>query len=188
MSSPSLSNNTVVFIVASNGFQPIEYRLPKKILEEYGINVLTASNKPGGAIASDGTTAPVDLILENLDVKKYDGVFFIGGPGAMEHLDNSLSYRIANEAKNNSVAYGAICVAPRILAKALALEGLRATGWNDDLALETILRGNKAIYDPKGIVTDELVVTATGPETAQDFAEGIIRVLTKRKYGYKQEE
>lgn len=176
-----LKGKRVVLIVASDGYQPIEYSIPKRILEKYGITVITASDKPGGAIASDKSTTPVDITIDQLDPKNYDGVFFIGGPGAMECLDNPTSYHIATVAKNNDIPYGGICITPRILAKAKTLEGKKVTGWDGDNALETILRGNGAEY-AKGhdICTDDLVVTAVGPKSAEKFAEGIMRVLTKK--------
>ncbi len=176
-----LKGKKVVFIVANDGYQPIEYSVPKRILEEKGITVITASDRPGGAIASDNSTTPVDITIEELKPENYDGIFFIGGPGAMEHLDNSISYAIANKAMNLGIPYGAICISTRILAKGKTLEGVRVTGWDGDNALETILRGNGAEY-AKGhdIVTDGLVVTATGPKAAEQFADGIMRVLTKK--------
>lgn len=183
MTSVNLSDKKVVFIIASDGFQPTEYGVPKKILEEQGIQVITASNKPGGAVASDKSTIPVDITLDNINPTDYDGIFFIGGPGAMEHLDNPTSYHIACMARKHKIPFGAICISPRILAKAYALEGKKATGWDEDNALETILVGHGAIYDKKDIVTDGLVVTATGPKTAELFADGIIRVLTKKELG-----
>ncbi|MGE0207023.1 MAG: DJ-1/PfpI family protein [Candidatus Babeliales bacterium] len=179
-----LKGKKVVFIIASNGYQPIEYGVPKKILESYGIKVITASDKPGGAVASDQSTTLVDSTLDKLKPTDYDGVFFIGGPGAMDCLDNSISYKIASEAKKHAIPYGAICIAPRILAKANALAGKKATGWDDDLALETIFKGNGVEY-AKGhdICTDGLVVTAVGPKAAELFAQGIMRVLTKKALG-----
>jgi protease I len=176
-----LKGKKVVFVVASDGYQSIEYSIPKAILEHYGIRVLTASDKAGGAIAHDGSTTPVDVTIEELSVTDYDGIFFIGGPGAMNHLDNATSYHIAAEAKKHNIPYGAICISVRILAKADALRDKKATGWDGDAALETILRGNGAEY-MKGhdIVTDGLVVTAVGPKTAEQFAEGIMRVLAKK--------
>lgn len=180
MNEVNLTGKKVVFIVASDGYQSIEYNTPKEILKTRGIRVFTASDRAGGAVANDKSTTVVDIIIEKLRVQDYDGIFFIGGPGAMEHLDNSISYRIASEAKKHGIPYGAICISTRILAKANALQGVKATGWDDDNALETILKGNGAEYVKKDIVTDGLVVTATGPKTADLFAEGIIRVLTKK--------
>lgn len=172
----------VVLVIASDGFQHIEYRVPKKILEQAHIKVVTASNKPNGAIGKDGSTAPVDITLDALDMNDYDGIFFIGGPGVLEHLDTPASAHLLAQAKKLNKAYGAICVSVRILAKADVLRGKKATGWDGDHALRTILEGYGAVYEEgKPIVTDGRTVTATGPEAAEQFAQGIIRVLTKEK-------
>ena len=177
----SLKGKKVIFVIANQGFQPIEYGVPKGMLEAEGIKVITASNKPGGAVAVDNSTTPVDITLDQLNVGDYDGIFFIGGAGAMDALDHDLSYKIINEARRLKIPFGAICVSTRILAKAGALVGVKVTGWNDDMALETILKGNGALYEQHPIVTDGLVVTATGPKSAKEFGEGIIRVLTKKE-------
>ena len=179
----SLKGKKVVFVIADEGFQQVEYGVPKGILEAEGIKVITASNKPGGAVAVDNSTTPVDITLDQLNVADYDGIFFIGGGGAMDNLDHDLSYKIINEARRLNIPFGAICISTRILAKAGALVGVKVTGWDDDNALETILKGNKAIYEKAPIVTDGLVVTATGPQSAKEFAEGIKRVLTKKALG-----
>lgn len=181
MKSVPLSGKKVLFIIASDGFQAIEYGTPKAILESNGITILTASDKKGGAVANNKSTVPVDISLDEVNTQDYDGIFFIGGPGAMDYLDNSLSYHIAAQAKKHKIPYGAICIAVRILAKAQALQGKKATGWNDDNALNTILEANGAIYTPHDIVTDGLVVTAVGPKAAEQFADGIMRVLTKKE-------
>ncbi len=62
------------------------------------------------------------------------------------------------------------------------MNGKKATGWNGDNALDVIFKLNHVLYQQdKDIVTDGLVVTATGPHVAQEFAQGIIRVLTKKE-------
>lgn len=175
-----LKGKRIVLVVASNGYQPIEYSLTKRMLEDQGIQVITASNKPGGAVASDLSTTKVNITLDDLAISDYDGIFFIGGPGAMEHLDNPRSYHLLSQAKKLQIPYGAICIAPRILAKAYALEGKKATCWDGDKAALTIFEGFGATLENHDIVTDGLVVTANGPQASDKFAEGIIRVLTKK--------
>lgn len=175
-----LQGKKVIFVIASNGFQEVEYGIPKALLEAEGIKVVTASNKPGGAIAGDGTTTPVDITLDKINLPDYDGIFFIGGSGALENLDNSTSYHLISQAKKHEIPYGAICISSRILAKAYGLEGKKATGWNGDNALPTIFAGFNITLEPHDIVTDGYVVTASGPEAAEKFAEGIMRVLRKK--------
>lgn len=178
-----LSGKRIVLIIASNGYQPIEYNVPKELLRKEGAIIITASDKPGGAVASDNSTTPVDITLNQLDqdLQKYDGIFFIGGSGALECLDNSISYSIISKAKKLNIPYGAICISTRILAKGYGLEGKRATGWNEDLALNVLYPNFGATLVEHPIATDGLLVTASGPEAAEAFAEGIQRVITKKK-------
>ncbi|OQA36035.1 MAG: DJ-1/PfpI family protein [Candidatus Dependentiae bacterium ADurb.Bin331] len=169
----------VVLIVASEGYQPLEYEITKNELEAEGIEVLTASDRAGGAVASDGSTTPVDLTIDQLNIGSYDGIFFIGGSGALDCLDHSTSYHLIAQAKDRKIPYGAICISTRILAKAGGLTGKKATGWDGDHALSVIYKLNGVTYEEgKEMVTDEYVVTASGPKSAKEFAQGIIRLLT----------
>jgi putative intracellular protease/amidase len=174
----------VVLIVASEGYQPLEYEITKNELESNDIEVLTASDRAGGAVATDGTTTLVDFTIDQLNVASYDGIFFIGGSGALDCLDHSTSYHLIAQAKDRTVPYGAICISTRILAKAGGLTGKKATGWDGDHALAVIYKLNGVIYDEgKEMVVDGLVVTATGPHSAKEFSQGIIRVITIKALG-----
>lgn len=175
----------VILVIASDGFQHIEYGDTKKVVESAGIKVVTASDKPGGAVAKDKSTAVVDIILQDINMADFDGIFFIGGPGALQCLDIPASYSLISQARQLYKAYGAICISTRILAKAGALKGIRCTGWNGDNALPTILQGYGAIFDDKPMITEGLIVTARGPAEAVLFGEGIVRVITKKAWGYQ---
>lgn len=170
-------NQKVVFVVASEGFQPVEYAVPKKLLEQDGITVLTASNKLAPAIAKDGSTTPVDCLIKDIPMDQIDGIFLIGGPGALEHLDNQQTYKILKEAVAASKKIGAICISPRILAHAGILNGKQATGWNGDNELAGIFKEYDVHYKAQDVVRDEDILTATGPEAAREFGEHIISML-----------
>ena len=172
-----MERRTVVLIVASDGYQPVEYGETKKVLVEGGMTVRTASNKPDMAVAADKTTTKVDFTINNIMVNEVDGVFWIGGPGAMDHLDNPTSYILAKKVANAGKLFGAICIAPRILAKAEVLTGKKATGWNGDNELENVFKQYGVIYEPKPIVVDGNIVTATGPSAAEDFGKAILDLL-----------
>lgn len=178
----NLKNKKVIFVVASVDYEPTEYSVPKKILEDAGVTVITASDKPGAAIAKDGTSVSVDITLDKINITNYNGIFFIGGPGAETHLDNGISYHLLSEARKHFIPYGAICWSVRILAKAWALQGKKATGWDEDAGLRSLLEGHGAIYEEgKPVVTDGEVATAVGPSAAQDFGKAIIRVMCKEE-------
>ncbi len=169
----------MLLVVASKGYQPREFSTPKNILEDYGYHIQVASDLPGMAEAKDGSKTPVDVTLDQVNVADWDAIFFIGGPGSMEHLDNEASYRILRDIKKADKPFGAICLATRILAKAGVLDGIKATGWDGDDKLAGILQAHGAIYQPGGAVVDKHIVTAIGPDSAEAFAEGIRSVLEK---------
>ncbi len=168
----------VLLVIASNGFQPKEYFDTKIALENGEVEVLTASDMVGEALAKDGATkVQVDVVLNKVNVNEFDGVFFIGGPGALQHLDNQESNRILNEVMILQKSYGAICIAPRILAKAHVLVGKKATGWDEDGKLSEIFAQNNVEYVREDVVVDGMIVTANGPLAAKAFGEAIVKTL-----------
>ncbi len=176
-----MASGKVLFIIAHEGFQPVEYKEPKKILEDAGFTIVTASNKPGTATAKDDSTVEVDLTLDEVNVDDYDGIFLIGGPGALEHLDNEKTIKIIKRAETKHLPLGAICASTRILAKAGALTRKRATGWNGDGELPAIYETYFVKYLPEPVVVEENIITATDPSVAKLFGQEIITLLHNNK-------
>lgn len=180
----AISTLPVLLIIASQGYQPMEYGQPKKILETHGIKVVTASNKPGTAIAKDGTRAHVDITTDKVKVEDYSGIFLIGGSGALENLDNETTYKIVQQAKELGKPFGSICISTRILAHAGVINSKKVTGWNGDNELDAILKDSGAIYIKKTCVLDASsgnIITAVDPSCAQEFGKKILEVLNKQK-------
>ncbi len=177
-----MNNARVLLIIAYEGFHHVEYGEPKRILKDTGFDIVTASNKAGDAIAKDGSTVKVDVTLEKVNINNYAGIFFIGGPGALEHLDNKTSYHIIQQAIKQNKPLGAICVSTRILAKAGVLTGKRATGWNGDGNLSGIYEELDVEYAVKeDIVVDDGIITAVGPAAAKEFGERIVALLQDKQ-------
>ncbi|MGB8367572.1 MAG: DJ-1/PfpI family protein [Candidatus Babeliales bacterium] len=175
-----MKTKKVLFVVAHEGYQPVEYNDPKKIIEDAGFQVVTASNKPGTATATDGSTTSVDIMLDNVNVNDYDGIIFIGGSGTLDSLDNETSYQLLQKAEKNYKVIGAICIATRILAKAKIMNRKKATGWNGDDALASIYEHYNVSYLPEiNVVTDDMTITATDPKAAKDFGHEIVDLLER---------
>jgi putative intracellular protease/amidase len=173
---------TVLLVIASKDFQQIEYGVTKKVLVDAGFTVVTASDGFDKAIAKDGSKVHVDLTLNQIRVDDYQGIFFIGGPGTLEHLDNNTSYKILQEAALQHKPIGAICIATRILAKAGVLRDKYATGWNDDGLLNAIFAENGVVYLPEEkVVVESNVITAIDPSAAQQFGEQIVELLQSKQ-------
>lgn len=167
-----------LLIIAHSGFKLVEYGTSKKILIDAGIQVITASNLPGTATSSiTNDKASVDLVLDDINAADYDGIFFIGGPGALENLDNEKSYRIIREVAASGKIWGAICISPRILAAAGVLKNKKVTGWDKDNELAGILAKAGAEYVRKPVVADENLITGNGPEAAEEWGTAIAHAL-----------
>jgi len=179
MAEKNLKEKSIVMIIAFRDFRDAEYFVPKEILEEAGAEVKTVSNQKGIAIGADGGEVEVDLLINELNPAEFDGVVFIGGPGAIQYLDNENSYKVAQETVSQNKILASICVSPVILAKAGVLSGKRATVWSSplDKSPVRILEKNEAIYQEKSVVVDGKIVTANGPAAAEEFAKAIITAL-----------
>jgi len=183
----------VLLIVASQGYQPIEYGHTRQMLEEAKIKVEVASNFKHDAVANPNQpkpcscnkaahqyqVVPVDFELSEVDVVKYDGIFIIGGPGALGFLDTKITHEIIQKMAKSGKAFGAICISPRILAAAGVLDGKRATGWDEDNKLTGIFKQHKVTYVKEPVVTDGSLVTANGPAAAIEFGKAIVALLQK---------
>lgn len=167
----------IILVIASQGFQPLEYGIPKKILEKAGHIVITASDTIKEARAGDMSRANVDITIKNAIPVVADAFFIIGGPGALVYLDNPESYVIIKKWAESGKPFGAICISPRILAKAGVLKGKKATGWNDDGELNEIFEHAGATYIMESVVLDGNLITADGPASAEAFARTILQKI-----------
>ncbi|OQA92198.1 MAG: putative cysteine protease YraA [Elusimicrobia bacterium ADurb.Bin231] len=168
----------VVIIIAKNSFRDEEYLVPKEILQNAGVEVVTASSSIGVAYGKLGAVVNVDIILRDIDVKKFDAVIFVGGGGATSYFDDKQAHRIAVESVNNKKVLAAICVAPVILARAGALKGKKATVFSSEIKE---IEKYGAVYTNKNIERDGFIITASGPSAARDFGEKILLALNEEK-------
>lgn len=180
-----MRTNPVVLVIAHNGYQPIEYSHTRRALEEAGFKILVASDKPGTATSSqveDPVPAvintPVDCTIHDIDPANVAGIFLIGGPGALEHLDNEETVTVMRMMMHLGKPFGAICISPRILARAGLLSGKHATGWDGDHKLAESFKNFHVTYIQKPVVIDGTIVTAHGPAAAFEFGQAISKVLS----------
>jgi len=168
----------VAFIIAFRGFKDEEYLKPKAVLESGGVEVETFSNKKGVAIGSEGEGVVVKE-LDDLGVVNFHAIIFVGGPGALDSLDNEKSYAISKETLAQNKILAAICISPVILSKAGVLENKKATAWTSSLNKKPrqILKDNNAIFIDKDVIIDGNIITANGPSAANDFGQKILDSL-----------
>jgi protease I len=169
----------MLMLIASHGFQEIEYAHTKQELSQAGAHVTVVSDRAGKATSHVGNTVPVADVA-SVDFTQYDAVVLIGGPGAWEQLNIPTVHQLIQNAARGNKIVAAICIAPRILVAAGVLSGKRATGWDGDGKLAGIFKQYGVTYEQQPVVVDGQFVTASGPAAATDFGKIIIRVLQER--------
>jgi protease I len=178
----TLQGKKVAMVIAFRDFRDVEYFVPKDILQSAGADVVVVSNKKGMALGADGGEVEVDYLIDEIDPSDFDAVIFVGGPGCLKNLDNENSYNLIQKTVSQNKLLGAICISPAILAKAKVLEGKKATVWSSplDKSAIKILEENNAIYENKEVVVDDGIITANGPNAAEEFGKKIVEILTNK--------
>ena len=83
--------STILSIIGPNRYQDKEYEGSKKVLEEAGHEVVTASTQKD-VVGKFGGHATVDLLLREVNADEFDAVIFIGGPGSHDLFENELAH------------------------------------------------------------------------------------------------
>jgi len=166
-------------IIAFKDFQDQEYFNSRQVFESHGAEIVNVSASSGKASGTYGGEVEIDKKLEEVDVKDFDAVVFIGGPGAAGYIDDAKCHQIAKETVEKDKVLGAICIAPAILAKAGVLQGKKATVWTSllDKSAAKILKENGADYRGEDVVADGKIITANGPAAAEKFGQAIVTLL-----------
>lgn len=168
----------ILLLIASTDFQPLEYSGTKEELEKAGFEVVTASDKKGMAVSKeDLMQAKVDVSVDDININDYDGFYIIGGPGALDYLDNEIVYNLLRQWQKTGKPFGAICISTRILAHAGVLKGKKAAGWNGDGELPGVLEENGAEYSKEDVFQDNNIITASGPMAAHNFGQEIAKTF-----------
>ncbi|MBW2994942.1 DJ-1/PfpI family protein [Candidatus Woesearchaeota archaeon] len=161
----------ILMIVAPEGFRDEECFVPKKVFEENKAEVTIASKDVKEAKGKLGGKIKVDMDISDAEVNDYDAIVFIGGPGAAAYFEDDIAQAIAKEAYDSGKVVAAICIAPSILANAGILKGKKATVYPSE---EENLKDKGAEYTGESLTIDGKIITANGPDAAEDFAKEIV--------------
>jgi protease I len=173
---------TVALIIAEQIFRDEEYEKPKKILEQNGIKVLTASTTLDKALGKLGMVVKPDILVKDLRSQALDALIFIGGGGSSQYFNDETAHETATYFNQPGKIIGAICIAPVILANAGLLKGRKATVFPDGKAA---LKAGGANYTGNLVEIDSslpdqaTVITGCGPEAATAFGEALAELLAK---------
>ena len=179
MTEKILIGKRIAMLIAFKDFKDEEYFVARDVLAGAGAQITTFSDMVGNAVGSDGGEAPIDELLNRLVIDDYDAIVFIGGAGMARKIEDPDWQKIARQTVQSGNVLAAICCAPALLARAGVLKDKKATVWSNilDRSLIKILKNEGADYQNQAVVIDGNIVTANGPDSAQDFGEAIIDAI-----------
>jgi protease I len=176
-----LQGTKVALVIAPDQFRDEELFTPKELLEEAGATTVLAASKLGDARGMLGGTASPQVLINDLRAEELDAIVVVGGMGSPEYLWNDKDlHKLIVELQKADKVIASICLSGAVLANAGALAGKQATVWEMPESLKALEEG-KATYIKKPVVQDGKVITANGPEAANEFSEKIIAELSKIK-------
>jgi len=178
LTSPELPQRSspILLVVAQEGFNDDEYSQPRAAFEAAGYAVDVAALSRDVASGMHGLQVEPDLTLAEAEASSYSAVVFVGGSGAMSLWDDAQAHRLAQEATEQGKVVAAICIAPVLLARAGVLEGKEATVFDADRLCAELESGG-ALCTGAAVQRDGRLVTANGPQAAEDFGRAVLDAM-----------
>lgn len=173
---------SVLFIIAQKDFRDEELSIPKSILEKGGFGCEVASVTINEVIGMMGAKITPDLSVKDANVDDYDAIIVVGGEGSPTLAQYPEVLRFLKEARNRNKIIASICLGPMVLAMAGILAGKKATVWSSPSytkSVEVLTEGG-AIHKGGNIVEDGNIITAFGPEVANDFGTAVLNKLKEK--------
>lgn len=166
----------VIFIIPPKDFRDAELLEPMRILDKAGIKTTIASKTTGTIIGADGAEVIADLTVDEVNLKDYDAIAFIGGPGMVDYINDEQFINLAVQFNSLKKIVSAICVAPMILVNAGLLTGKKATStsWN---TIPKDMEKKGAIWSNDSVVSDGNIITANGPRAALEFGQVLLKKI-----------
>lgn len=164
----------ILMVLAQSNFRDEEYEIPREIFQKSGLEVKTVGERKGEAIGRFGAKAWIDFPFAEVNIHNFEAVVFVGGSGASNYFNDNEALNLARDAEREGKVVAAICIAPSILANAGLLKERRATAFPSE---KENLESKGAIYSGRPVEADGRIITASGPEAAEEFGEKIVEVL-----------
>lgn len=171
---------TILMLLAPQQFRDIEYIVPRAFFEAAGLEVVTTSSE-FESTGKFGYQVHHDLLLDEAKAGDYDGVFMVGGTGSLNFIENETAKHLVTEFHEAGKPIGAICAACRNFLHWNILDGKKCTGHNWDNTMEDLSAQFGATYTGDPVTVDGNILTAYGPEAAEQAANEFIDMVEKRE-------
>ncbi|WP_416067984.1 DJ-1/PfpI/YhbO family deglycase/protease [Rhizobium sp. ZK1] len=180
---PSIKSAKIL-VLATDGYERSELRVPFEELKKRGATVKIASIKEGEIKSWNktdwGDTVPVDLQAKDIRVEDFDALVLPGGqinPDKLRIDDSALT--VVSEFFKSGKVVAAICHAPWLLVEVDALRGRQATSY---WSIKTDLINAGAIWKDEKVVTDEGIITSRSPDDLEAFVAKIVEEVEEGRH------
>ncbi len=162
-----------VLVPLAEGCEELEAVTIVDLLRRGGIEVVVAGLREGTVTGSRGVRIVPDLSLDEALLLDFDMVALPGGLPGADHLaaDRRLT-DLLRHMHDAGRLVGAVCAAPKVLARSGVLQGRIATAYPGVLQQE----GHPDISSD-AVVRDGTVITSRAAGTAMDFALALVEAL-----------
>ena len=165
------SGKKVLLLIASEAFDDRQLQALQEAMEKIGLSCDVASTVSQKAKGLHGITVDPDLIVDDVDPEKYDGVVLIGGHGSSQFWHDVYAHQIVRHIHQKGGLLAAVDRAPVVLGVAGVLKDRRATG-------SVSIFEKMAIYSReftgKPVEVDGNIITAMGNNSLDLFVDAVI--------------
>ena len=177
-------NSARILILATDGYERSELRVPLEELKKHGADVKIASLKSGEIKSWDekdwGDSVAVDLTVDQVKHDEFDALVIPGGqinPDILRTEEKAVDI-VRNFIKTGKVV-AAICHGPWLLVEADALRGRKATSYH---SIKTDVKNAGASWEDKEVVTDNGIITSRSPKDLQAFVAKIVEEVQEGRH------
>ena len=176
--------NARVLILATDGYERSELRVPFDKLREAGASVKIASLKTDPIKSWDekdwGDTIDVDLTVDQVSISDFDCLVLPGGqinPDVLRKEEKAVD--VVKQFVSSGKIVAAICHAPWLLIEADAVKSRDATSYG---SIRTDMINAGANWKDEAVVTDEGIITSRSPEDLDAFVAKIIEEIGEGRH------
>jgi protease I len=173
-----------ILILATDGYERSELRVPLEELRKRGAVVKIASIKTGEIKSWDekdwGDTVPVDLEAKDVKAEDFDALVLPGGqinPDLLRVDQDAI--RVVRDFVKSGKPVAAICHGPWLLIEADALRGRKATSYH---SIRTDIRNAGASWRDEAVVVDNGIITSRSPKDLQQFVDKIVEEVEEGRH------
>lgn len=168
---------SILIVIPHDGFRDEELKAVYETLKKTDHKVEVGSTHHTEARGHYGFLIKPDVNIQYVETGDYDCLIFIGGRGIEEFITDNNVLNMIKEAFNDRRLLCAIGMAVEIFAYAGVLSSRKVTCDTDTIPK---VEGAGAFYTGKLVEQDGELITASGVEASQEFADHIVHSLEWR--------